>query len=439
MPMRPLSLREWAACVIIACLLWYASHAALFRLRPSERMPQSAGQPPAVGAKIVLLTLDPRGAIGWIGDSSWRRESPRDLVGWPGRLRDMHRQYEVNWRCYAQLHNYTLVIERDDDAARWRFERNGDLGDAEVWKGSDEGHVDLRSLPAPYSPFWVKVDLLERFLPGADWAVYFDADALFVALPTRFEEVVSQVASPSTDLFVVGSAQLLDSADIVEHTLCAGLFAVRNSPGGWWFVRRWFALRHQDNLWGDQGAFHHAVLEMHLRHNATRSSGAKAPPWYAKAYDSVASPCLRAHWSLSRQPADIRCVGNAMRSLRDRPFVDMRTEWPVAWSSQFGLDLNGMFMRGPWSQMISDLHGNFTRRRSPPLLAHTKTGRKFPLSALYYRNAIHGLAMSCPPAIARADPADFVRGAVFGERTSEWSRSFKTTTPQTPHAFAQRA
>ncbi|KAG8458352.1 hypothetical protein KFE25_011736 [Diacronema lutheri] len=218
----------------------------------------------------------------------------------------MHRQYEVNWRCYAQLHNYTLVIERDDDAARWRFERNGDLGDAEVWKGSDEGHVDLRSLPAPYSPFWVKVDLLERFLPGADWAVYFDADALFVALPTRFEEVVSQVASPSTDLFVVGSAQLLDSADIVEHTLCAGLFAVRNSPGGWWFVRRWFALRHQDNLWGDQ---------------------AGNPPIFA------------------------------------------------AWAT----------------------------RCAPFAIAH------------------------------------FVRGAVFGERTSEWSRSFKTTTPQTPHAFALRA
>jgi len=189
------------------------------------------------GGRITLVALNPMGEKGWHGWGS------RDERGWPASAEGRRAVYEANWRCYASLHGYRLVIERNDQSARWRF--------AAVGTANQTASSDPLLQPAKYSPFWVKVDLLERELPGAEWVLYFDSDVVFVALPERVEAMLARVAGVA-DLVVGANVYGEDSADTLARTLCAGVFAVRNSPGGFWFVRRWFALRERDNLWGDQ-------------------------------------------------------------------------------------------------------------------------------------------------------------------------------------------
>jgi hypothetical protein len=371
----------------------------------SERLGQYFGQ------RITLITLNPLGEVGWHGKDS------QDVRGWP-RSADVRRTaYENNWRCYAWLHGYRLVIERDDQAARWQFPPSA--SNATV-------SADPLQQPPLYSPFWVKVELLERELPGAQWVVYLDSDAIFIALPERIEHVLGRVAGPSTDLVVAANYFGEDAATTLAHTLCACVFAVRNSPGGWWFVRRWFALREHDNLWGDQGAFHHAVLEMHLRHDAARRAGEHAPPWHSPSYDGIVSPCLHAHWSQCNAARDIPCIAGVMRALASHPTADELTSWPVAWSTELVTNLGMNLANDPWGYKKAQVAKHVTRggQERPVLIAHSKTGLQYPLLSMYHVTTLERIARLCPSQITLLNASSFVRetllGAVYGKEPGKW-------------------
>jgi len=79
---------------------------------------------------IVLLTLSPGGEAGYKGNRS------RDTNGWPPNAKAMRAVYESSVRCYAWLHSYKLVIERNDQRARHRFVGGGELHGAARLKKS---------------------------------------------------------------------------------------------------------------------------------------------------------------------------------------------------------------------------------------------------------------------------------------------------------------
>jgi len=79
---------------------------------------------------IVLLTLSPGGEVGYKGIRS------RDTNGWPPNAKAMRAVYESSVRCYAWLHGYKLVIERNDQRARHRFVGGGELHGAARLKKS---------------------------------------------------------------------------------------------------------------------------------------------------------------------------------------------------------------------------------------------------------------------------------------------------------------
>jgi hypothetical protein len=372
--------------------------------------PERVGQ--AFGHGITLITLNPLGKVGW------RDRFSQDENGWPSSSDVRRAAYEDNWRCYAWLHGYRLVIERDDQLARWRFPA--------PTAANETASADSLQRPAPYSPFWVKVELLERELPRAQWVVYLDSDALFLSLPERIERVLGRVARANTDLVVAANKAGEDAATTLAHTLCACVFAVRSSPGGWWFVRRWFALREHDNLWGDQGAFHHAVLEMHLRHDAARRAGAHAPPWHSPSYDGIVSPCLHAHWSQCDAALDIGCISRTMRALDARPRADELTAWPVAWSTELVTNLGINLASGSWERRKAQVAKHVTRggQERPVLVAHSKTGLKYPLLSIYHASKLERLARLCPAQLALLNASSFVRAALLGtadgRAPSEW-------------------
>lgn len=354
---------------------------------------------------IILLTLNPLGDVGW-------SEKRQDEHGWPNNASERRQTYESNWECYARLHSYRLVIERNDSLALWRFPEDG-------------AQQELGKQPPRYSPFWVKYELLERHLPTTKWALWFDSDVVFVSLPDRLEPLLSRLASPTTDLIVLGS-QGADVADLLRSTLCACIFAVRNSAGGWWFALRWFALRKFDNLWGDQGAFAHAVLEMHMRYNASIDPNGDGLPWYTPSYASIKSPCLHSHWSLSSAAVDLPCIGEAMRALAGRPAVDTRTDWPVAWSSELAASMNGNQDEGRWPEKRERVTQRVMRNKRtgpadrPVLMAHTKTGFRHPLMTMYHKGAISRLAELCPAQITAVNSTVFVQGALLDESAPSW-------------------
>ncbi|KAJ1624228.1 hypothetical protein T492DRAFT_1048590 [Pavlovales sp. CCMP2436] len=60
----------------------------------------------------------------------------RDTNGWPPNAKAMRAVYESSVRCYAWLHSYKLVIERNDQRARHRFVGGGELHGAARLKKS---------------------------------------------------------------------------------------------------------------------------------------------------------------------------------------------------------------------------------------------------------------------------------------------------------------
>ncbi|KAJ1631151.1 hypothetical protein T492DRAFT_906185 [Pavlovales sp. CCMP2436] len=118
---------------------------------------------------IVLLTLSPGGEAGYKGKYASTPYSPtvpptpvpalalhlplpsyihpkfalpphcsrsRDTNGWPPNAKAMRAVYESSVRCYAWLHSYKLVIERNDQRARHRFVGGGELHGAARLKKS---------------------------------------------------------------------------------------------------------------------------------------------------------------------------------------------------------------------------------------------------------------------------------------------------------------
>jgi len=208
-------------------------------------VPLGAGWEPVRSGRITLITLNPLRPTASMAN---------DSTGWPGTIEEGRRVYEANWRCYAKLHGYRLHIERNDQSARHLFPPSavGLTGD-ELARWSEAGRrvskPELLRLPPPYSPYWVKPVLVERYLPTSPWVLYFDSDAIFLALPSRLEDVLQRVTTSATDVVVITNT--LEIKMTVKARMCACIFAVRSSPGGWWFVRRWAALRTRDNLFGD--------------------------------------------------------------------------------------------------------------------------------------------------------------------------------------------
>lgn len=200
---------------------------------------------------LALVTLNPFRATASMSN---------DSTGWPGTIEEGRLAYELNWRCYAKLHGYTLYIERDDQSARHLFppSEKGLTGALLArWAArASTRHPELLPLPPPYSPFWCKVVLVERFLPTSPWVLYYDSDAIFVSLPSRLEDVLSRVASDATDLVVITNTFQIKMA--VKTRLCACIFAVRSTPGGWWFLKRWLQLSRIDASFGDMGSFSQA-------------------------------------------------------------------------------------------------------------------------------------------------------------------------------------
>lgn len=383
---------------------------------------------------ITLVTMVAHG---------YRPSVHRDADGWPRSGREQMALYESNWRCYAALHRYQLYVERTDSGSFPRTDV-GLRGEAlAYWKAQPGAPPEAKlRLPPPYHPYWMKVVLLRRYLPqpAVKWVVWFDADVLFISLPTDLAALLERAASPSADLVVFGKAIGSTPADELRGALCACIFAVRNSPGGAWFVERWYALRHRTVQWGDQGALNQAVIEMNLRYAAALAAGPGAPPWHAQAWDNVTSPCLAAHWSIgehdTRTPAAcLARVAHQLRAERGMPTLDERSAWPVAWSTELAGNYNAFRLPGAgsawmynrtlqrqrWPAVRAQLADSLLRHNAPRgaggaaplprLLAHTKTGPRFPLATLYHRSALPALAKTCPAAIGCANASEFVRGA----------------------------
>lgn len=409
------------------------------------------------GLVAVQSAPSPTGPIALVTLNPFRTSASmnNDTEGWPGTIEEGRRVYELNWRCYAQLHGYVLYIERDDQAARHLFppSEQGLTGAAlELWSTRTSRPERLR-LPAPYSPFWVKTVLVERHLPAHPWVLYFDSDVIFLALPSRLEDVLGRVTTAATDLVVITNTQSIGLA--VKSRLCACIFAVRSSPGGWWFVRRWFQLRKQDSTFGDMGAFSHTVVEMHLRHAAALRARANAgpgrsaaAPWHAPQYDTVTSRCLHPHWALTERMGDYQCMERAMRSLMaglppsERPRVDTPTSWPVAFSTELAANVQqrqmgligfggGLFVprKSNYPQRLERVQKLILRWESPgyapshtlpALMAHHKTGKHFILLSLYHKTAIARIARACSRRIRCIHPITFVNRSLLDPAAPSW-------------------
>lgn len=419
----------WLACAVLAA-------ASVGTVIAARDMVQRAVLSPALATQVTLVTMMANG---------YRQSIRRELDGWPSSAGEQALLFEQNWRCFAALHNLTLYIERTDSGSFPRTDVGLRGAALHHWKAQPGAPAEERlRRPPPYHPFWMKVELLRRYLPHAQWVVWFDADALFLSLPTSPAQLLARVASPSTDLVVLGSRAAGSPADELASAQCACIFAVRNTAGGAWFVERWHALRGRTVLWGDQGAFNQAAIEMALRFAATLAAGPGAPPWHTRAWDGVTSPCLPPHWAWAendtRTQAD--CLARTARELRathGMPGFDERSGWPVAWSTELAGNYNGfrlagesnawMFSRAAsrarWPAVRAQLERSVLRAGArgeldgdapmPRLLAHTKSGPMFPLATIYRQSTLPRLVRTCAQAIACANATAFVRNALFAQ------------------------
>lgn len=403
---------------------------------------------PVISTRIAIVTV----AVGDYASFSFRPDRDR----WPPNGAAGARAYDDNWRCYAALHGVSLFVEREDRWGAFPSSDRGLVGPALDAAAKLPGaSLERLALPPPYSALWAKVRAVQRYLPYADWVVWMDADALFAALPTPLAELLERARHPAVDLVdlvVFGNDVNGLASSEAANTLCSCVWAVRNSPGGWWFMRRWHALRTRTQLWADQGAFQHAVLEMHLRYASWRAAGGAraaaggarapgAPPWHAREYDAVTSPCLRAHWSLADAAVDLQCLADAFRRLERaapgpgalRP-LDFPAEWPVAWSTELGAQFQTVRVAGVgtdwqrgfnryWPQLKGTMGNRLVRNGSlapgaaahPRLVAHSKTGRAYPFMTLYHRGAGVRLAAECPVELACVDARAFIDGAFLAD------------------------
>ncbi|KAJ1641147.1 hypothetical protein T492DRAFT_923636 [Pavlovales sp. CCMP2436] len=164
---------------------------------------------------------------------------------------------------------------------------------------------------------------------------------------------------------------------------------------------------------------------MHLREDAARRVGEQAPLWFSPAYDGVVSPCLHAHWSQSKAQVDIPCIAASMRALRDHPRADAITSWPVAWSTELFANLNFNLVGSSWEVRRITVAKHLTRagRAQPALLAHSKTGREYPLLTMYHLSRAERTARLCPYQLRLLNASDFVRDVLLASHSnvpSDW-------------------
>ncbi|KAJ1619324.1 hypothetical protein T492DRAFT_1086500 [Pavlovales sp. CCMP2436] len=199
------------------------------------RLDSVALQSPTLATAVTIITFSPPGHAA--------KQMRKDRSGWPRSGEEGVRAYEENWRCYAALHGHSLFIERQDTGAFPSSDtglRGAELAHAAAQPGAP--NMSVLSQPNKYTPHWMRLLLFERFLPHASWVVWIDADALFLSLPNSLSSVLDRAAGPANDLVVFANFASQDpSGEFERSVLCSCVFAVRNTPGGFWFIRRWGA------------------------------------------------------------------------------------------------------------------------------------------------------------------------------------------------------
>mmetsp|Transcript_40451 Transcript_40451/g.99916 ORF Transcript_40451/g.99916 Transcript_40451/m.99916 type:complete len:563 (+) Transcript_40451:96-1784(+) len=407
------------------------------------RLDSVALQSPTLATAVTIITFSPPGHAA--------KQMRKDRSGWPRSGEEGVRAYEENWRCYAALHGHSLFIERQDTGAFPSSDtglRGAELAHAAAQPGAP--NMSVLSQPNKYTPHWMRLLLFERFLPHASWVVWIDADALFLSLPNSLSSVLDRAAGPANDLVVFANFASQDpSGEFERSVLCSCVFAVRNTPGGFWFIRRWWALRGKAPPANDQSAFHHVVLEMHLRYAASLSAGPSAPPWHVRIYDSTISPCLHAHWALTEAKPDLRCITFAFKRLSSHgglPALDQRTAWPVAWSTELagqflttnvaGVGASWVRNLTRWWPLVEKTIGNNIFREGAPagseprLIAHSKTGFTSPFMTMYHRSLLPTLVRECPAFLGCLDASQFLKGAFLGRTPQAWRPPILNTTAQ---------
>jgi len=248
--------RMAAGVLVVFALGWISAALLVYTRGESSAAPARGGD----AARIVMITFFP---------PSYTSHFRRGDDGWPSD-KEGTSLYVDNWNCYASLHGYQLVTERVD----WGSFPANDTGLSgfaleAVFAARDSEHKNAAGLaelkkPKPWSPKWMKVPLLRRHLPLADWALWFDGDALFISLPSSLNDVIRGLFDTDVVIFATGMQRV---GEVLAQG-CNCIFLVRNSPGGWWFINRWWALRARSQQWVDQGAWQQAIAEMLLRQRA---------------------------------------------------------------------------------------------------------------------------------------------------------------------------
>mmetsp|Transcript_14111 Transcript_14111/g.32902 ORF Transcript_14111/g.32902 Transcript_14111/m.32902 type:complete len:149 (-) Transcript_14111:67-513(-) len=110
-------------------------------------------------------------------------------------------------------------------------------------------------------------------------------------------------------------------------------------------------------------------------------------------------------------------MARELTKLPGLPFADERTHWPVAWSTELAVNMGNLRRREGQSVVEQEraVARKVTRdgKSRPVLLAHSKTGDKYPLLSMYRSRTIAELAHRCPPGIAHANASEFVQGALL--------------------------
>mmetsp|Transcript_11852 Transcript_11852/g.27685 ORF Transcript_11852/g.27685 Transcript_11852/m.27685 type:complete len:279 (+) Transcript_11852:309-1145(+) len=127
----------------------------------------------------------------------------------------------------------------------------------------------------------------------------------------------------------------------------------------------------------------------------------------------------------SKAQVDIPCIAASMRALRDHPRADAITSWPVAWSTELFANLNFNLVGSSWEVRRITVAKHLTRagRAQPALLAHSKTGREYPLLTMYHLSRAERTARLCPYQLRLLNASDFVRDVLLASHSnvpSDW-------------------
>ncbi|KAJ1628206.1 hypothetical protein T492DRAFT_1019527 [Pavlovales sp. CCMP2436] len=398
-------------CVVAAiCAALVCSHSIVTFARRGLA-PVRRGEAP----RIVMITFFPPSYT-----SHFRRTR---RTAWPSDEEGTS-IFVDNWNCYSSLHGYQLVTERVD----WGSFPNGTGLSGAALDGAynmrDSEHKNEAGLaalkkPKPWSPNWMKVPLLRRHLPLADWALWFDGDALFISLPSSLEDVIKGLPDTDVIIFATGTPTARIGEEISRGCNC--LFLVRNSPGGWWFINRWWALRARSQQWVDQGAWQSAIVEILLRQRAAKidKDDTKWPAslrvhkdaWLDSKFDHIESPCIVPHFALTEIDPLNNCIP---RELGTHFKVQLRADTAygaVGFSFLLGDSLANKGTRLTPQQA----HKHVRDRNSPPILMHTKLGKHNAFSEVYRRSAMGELVRRCRPSLRCVDPKTFALHALASE------------------------